>query len=654
MYEWCSTDLETRSVVDLKAAGVYKYAESEHTDVLCMSWAFDDEEPGIWFPWWEPFPVQVADYIRTGGKMRAWNAAFERTLWRMVIAPRYGAPEPALEQWHCTAAAAAALGLPRALEQAAQALKLPVEKDMAGNRLMMQMCKPRKPRKGEDPDALLWWDDEERMHRLGEYCKQDVRTEREVANACVPLSERGRAVYLVDQRINDRGITVDLKAIAAMKRAARVAEEQYNERLSVVTAGDVTKVSQVGRLTAWFNAQGFEIESLNKGALEELIAQPYLTEDQREALLIRQEGGKTSIKKLNAIERAVCRDGRVRGTAVFHGAATGRWAAKIVQHQNLPSPPDDFDCEGFVEDILCGDLALTQALHGPLILGISYTLRQMLTASRGREMVVFDYSQIEARILAWLAGEKWRLDAFVAGRDIYIESASHMFGIDYGAITTAIRKKGKVAELALGYQGGAGALAKMGGLKMGLREDELDDIKSRWRAASPNIVQFWYDLDNAARAAIRQPGVVQVVGPLQNIKFVVHKGWLWLRLPSGRRLAYCNPHFTYDPDWGDQISYFGVDSFTKKWSRQKTYGGTFCENICQAIAADILWDALTRLDAEGYNVVLHVHDEIGLDEPDPSEAKLARIKALMCQKEPWAAGLPLGAEGDSAFRYRKS
>lgn len=649
-YEWCSTDLETRSVVDLKAAGVYKYAESEHTDVLCMSWAFDEEEPGIWFPWWEPFPEAVAEHVRRKGKFRAWNAAFERTLWRMVITPRYGAPEPELEQWHCTAAAAAALGLPRALEQAAQALKLPVEKDMAGNRLMMQMCKPRKPRKGEDPDALLWWDDSERMQRLGAYCQQDVRTERAVAHACVPLPERSRAVYLVDQRINDRGITVDLKAIAAMKRAARVAEKQYDERLAVVTAGDVTKVSQVGRLTQWFNDQGFELESLDKAKVEELIAQPYLTQDQREALLIRQEGGKTSVKKLDAIERAVCRDGRIRGTAVFHGAATGRWAAKIVQHQNLPSPPDGFDCEGFVEDIMYGDPALAQALHGPLILGISYTLRQMLTASPGREMVVFDYSQIEARILAWLAGEKWRLDAFAAGRDIYVESASRMFGIPYADITKAIRKKGKVAELALGYQGGPGALKKMGALKMGLQEDELDDIKARWRTASPNIVQFWYDLDNAARAATKAPGTVRVVGPLQNIKFVVHKGWLWLRLPSGRRLAYCNPHFTHDPDWGEQITYWGVDGYTKKWSRQKTYGGTFCENICQAVAADILWDALVRLDAEGFGTVLHVHDEIGLDE---ASADLARIKALMCQLEPWAAGLPLNAAGDSKFRYRK-
>lgn len=653
MYEWCSVDFETRSTVDLKAAGVYKYAESEHTDVLCMAWSFDDAEPGIWFPWWEPFPEEATDHIARGGKLRAWNAAFERIVWRDVLGPRYGVITPETDQWYCTAASAAALGLPRALEQAAQALKLPVEKDMAGNRLMMQMCKPRKPRKGEDPEALVWWDDTERMQRLGDYCKQDVRTEGAVANAVTPLTERARAMYLVDQRINDRGIAVDLKAIAAMKRAARVAEEQYNERLSILTCGDVSKVSQIGRLTDWFNAQGFEIDSLNKESLEELIGRAYLSEDQREALLIRQEGGKTSVKKLNAIERAVCRDGRVRGTSVFHGAATGRWAAKIVQHQNLPSPPDEFDCEGFVADIMYGDTALAQALHGPLILGISYTLRQMLTASPGNEMVVFDYSQIEARILAWLSGEKWRLDAFAAGRDIYVESASRMFSLRYEEITKAIRKKGKVAELALGYQGGPGALLKMGALKMGLREDELDDIKSRWRAASPNVVQFWYDLDNAARAAIRAPGTVHTVGALDNIKFVVHKGWLWLRLPSGRRLAYCSPHFTYDPDWGDQITYWGVDGYTKKWCRQKTYGGTFCENICQAVAADILWDALVRLDAADYNVVLHVHDEIGLDEADCSEAALAHIKALMCQKEPWAAGLPLNAAGDSKFRYRK-
>jgi DNA polymerase len=406
-------------------------------------------------------------------------------------------------------------------------------------------------------------------------------------------------------------------------------------------------------LSEWLRSRGLEVDSLNKEALAELIATPGLPEDCLEALLIRQEGGKTSVKKLDAIERAVCRDSRIRGTGVFHGAATGRWAAKIVQHQNLPSPPDGYDCEGFVDDVIGGDLGLVQALHGPLILGVSYTLRQMLTATPGNEMVVFDYSQIEARILAWLAGEKWRLDAFAAGRDIYIESASRMFGIPYSEITKAIRKKGKVAELALGYQGGPGALAKMGALAMGLREDELDDVKMRWRQASPNVVQFWDDLDNAARRAIKAPGTVHVVGPLQNIKFVVHKGWLWLRLPSGRRLAYCSPHFTHDPDWGEQITYWGVDGYTKKWSRQKTYGGTFCENICQAVAADILWDALTRLDAEGYNVVLHVHDEIGLDESDVTDAKLARIKELMLQREPWADGLPLDSKGDSRFRYRK-
>jgi DNA polymerase len=649
MYEWCSTDLETRSVVDLKAAGVYKYAESEHTDVLCMSWAFDDEEPGIWFPWWEPFPEEVAEYIARGGRMRAWNAAFERTLWREIIGPRYRAPVPAMGQWFCTAASAAALGLPRALEQCGQALRLPIEKDMAGNRLMMQMCKPRKARKGEDPEKLYWFDDTERMLRLGDYCKQDVRTERAVCNNVVPLTDRARAVYMVDQRINDRGIRVDLTAVAASKRAARAAEAKYNERLAVVTCGEVTALTQVGRLTQWITERGVDVESLNKEALAELLAQD-LPEDVREALLIRQEGGKTSVKKLDAIERAVCADGRIRGTAVFHGAATGRFAAKIVQHQNLPSPPDGYDCEGFVDDVIVGDLALAEALHGPLILGVSYTLRQMLTASPGNEMVVFDYKQIEARILAWLAGETWRLEAFRLGRDIYIESASRMFGIPYADISKSVRKKGKVAELALGYQGGVGALKKMGALAMGLAEDELDDVKTRWREANPNVVQFWYDLDNAARRAIKSPGSVQAVG---RVKFVVHKGWLWLRLPSGRRLAYCSPHFTTDPDWGEQITYWGVDGYTKKWCRQKTYGGTFCENICQAVAADILWDGLVRLDAEGFSTVLHVHDEAGLDEPDVTEAKMNRIKELLCTLEPWADGLPLDSEGDSKFRYRK-
>lgn len=652
MTDRCGVDFETRSAVDLKSAGVYRYSEDETTEVLCLGWAINDDDPDIWFPG-EPFPKRLREYIGDGGDLYAWNAQFERTIWREILHKRLGLYHPKDNQWWCTAAQAAALGLPRALEQCAQALQLPVEKDMAGHRLMMQMCKPRKPRKGEPTDQLLWWDDNERLQRLGEYCKQDVVVERMVAASLVPLSPTARELYLLDQRINDRGVHCDLTAIAAAKRAVTASVKTLDARLVLLTDGEVSAVTQVGRLTAWLVSRGLEIESLDKKAIEDLLAFDTLPPDVREALLVRQEGGKSSTSKLNAMERAVCRDGRLRGMFLYHGAATGRWAGKIVQMQNLPSPPDNWPGSEVIDDLLAGDLPLAEALHGPLMPAVSYSLRQMLTATPGNGLVVYDYAAIEARVLAWVAGEQWRLDVFKTHGKIYEASASKMFNVPMDTVVGALRKKGKVAELALGYAGSVGALTKMGALAMGLTEPELKPLVDAWRAANPAIVQFWHDLDGAVRRAIRQPGVVQVAGPLQNIKFVVHKGWLWLRLPSGRRLAYCAPHFTPDPDWGDKITYWGVDGYTRKWSRQFTYGGTFCENICQAVSADITSEAMLRLDAAGFNIVLHVHDEIGSDEADASPERQALFQSLMCQTPSWAEGLPIKAAGDSQFRYRK-
>lgn len=670
-----SLDFETRSAIDLRKAGAYKYAMDASTDVWCAAFSVDGREPLLWTP--EPAAPMCSGpelplfelASNPGVLFRAFNAPFERAIWREIMHRRYGFPDIALERWTCTATEARAMNLPGNLDECARVLGVVEQKDMAGHRLMLRMAKPRAT---TGDGRHTWWDDEERRQKLYAYCRQDVRTEQAIAARLQRLSAYERQVWLMDQRANDRGILVDVPlATAAKQIAARVAGKADKD-VGRVTGGDVDKITNVGRLKGWMDALGVPVDSLNKKALAELLNREDLPLPVREALEIRVEAGKSSVKKIEAMINAACPDGALRGLLLYWGAGTGRWAGRLVQPQNFPARtralPDWWieslyeDPEPIVRRVLAGDLDALE-LEGPALEVLALLLRPMLRARPGKALVAADYSAIEARVIAWLCGEEWRMEVFRTHGRIYEASASMMFKVPLEKIKKgqpeyALRQKGKVAELALGFQGGVNALITMGAYEMGLGDEELPEIVRLWRQASPNIKAGWYALQEAAIEAVRTPG--KATETLEGrVRFKVAGGFLWMKLPSGRRLAYCQPKLVHKPaQWDPErllpgVEAWSVDSKTKKWSKRSLYGGLLMENLVQATARDLMADAMLRLESGGkYLPLLSVHDEV-ITEADAAVADHKELERIMCQLPDWAAGCPVAAEGYTAARYRK-
>lgn len=656
MAEWCSLDFETRSTVDLKKSGVYPYAMHPSTDVWLARYAFDDGPVQRWNRG-EPMPADLVAHILRGGKIRAWNAAFERIVMFYVLCQRQGWPVPRLEQFWCTAAQAAAMSLPRSLDQCALALNLPIRKDKEGYSLMLRMARPRKI---EADGTIIWWDEPEKIERLGRYCDDDVRVERMIAGRLRQLPDAERAVYLLDQQINDRGVLLDLELIDRAQDVAERSVKRLNEKLRQATGGKVGSANKAAAITTWLREQGVEAEGVSKAAVAELLAQDDLASHARDVLEIRKEAAKASTAKLKAMNSAVCDDARVRGLLLYHGAGTGRWAGKLVQPQNFPRGTIE-NPELAIPLLMDGDLDLLEILFGAPLDVVSSNLRSCLTAGEGNDLIACDFSNIEGRVTAWLAGEKWKLDAFRAydagtGPDLYKLAYSKSFNIPVKEVTKQQRQVGKVEELALGFGGGVGAFQTMAkNLNVKMSDEEADEIKVGWRAAHPRTEALWYELDEAACRAMRQPGAV-VAAARGRIRFVFRGGHLWMVLPSGRALCY--PHAALEDvetPWGsirEGVTYWGVDTYTKKWSKQKTYGGFWCENAVQAIARDLLVAAMFRLEASGYPLVLTVHDE-AVTEIAEDFGSVADVEVIMCALPDWAAGLPVTAEGWRGKRYRK-
>jgi DNA polymerase len=660
-------DFETRSASPLPRVGAYRYAEHESTDVWCL--AFEHPEVGtlLWEPGCRPDVHAELRVLAASPtiRMRAWNVQFERAIWR-IMARRYGMPDIPVERWICTAAEARAMGLPNKLEDAARVLGVQEQKDMAGHRLMMQMSKPR----AALPDGTYrWWDDADRRRRLGEYCVQDVKTESAVKRCLQPLSEVEAKVFLMDQRANDRGIMLDRELANSARAVADAVLAKAGKDLGEITDGAVQAVTQVGQLKAWMGTQGFEVSSLSKKAVAQMLSDEFLPLPIREALEVRVEAGKSSIGKVDAMLRAVCADDMLRGLLLYWGAGTGRWAGRLVQPQNFPARTaglpgwavdDLFEHPGdFIQAVLRRDVKALE-MTGPALEIIALLLRSMLRARPGHVLVAADYAAIEAVVIAWLCGEEWRLEVFRTHGKIYEASASMMFKIPLEEITKKhpARQKGKAAELALGFEGGVNALITMGALEMGLAEEELPDIVRLWREASPNIKAGWKTLNNAARTAVKFPG--KVVGCLSDrVRFKSTGGWLWLKLPSGRRLAYCQPKIVSKPaPWDKSVMLEGVEAWsvnskTRKWSKRSLYGGLLMENIVQATARDIMADAMLRAEAGGvYMPLLSVHDEIVAEAPE-GRADLKEFEHLLCDLPAWAAGCPIRADGWIGPRYTK-
>jgi len=645
-------DLESRSTVDLKRTTVYRYAEDPTTDVwmACYCWHDAPEDVRIWWPG-SPVPEDVREHIESGGDLYAWNTQFERIMTREILGPRYGWPMPALDQWHDPMVWAACISLPMQLAQCAQALGMGHEKDMEGHRLMMQMAKPRRI---EDDGTIVWWDDTDRLHRLAEYCRQDVVVEWALSEKLIHMSVEERANWLLDQRINDRGVRVDLDLAAKAEKLADEHKAVLDAQLATVTGGEVTKCTQVSKLGQWLIEQGFPMQSLDKDAIDGALKGD-LPGDVERALKIRREAAKSSVSKLQAAARAASADGRVRGLFRFHKAGTGRWAGAVLQPHNLPHGAKGAT-DDVCDDILTGDLDLVKTMWGSPLDAISSILRGCVVASPGKRLVCIDFSQIEARLTMYFAGQWDVVEVFAAGEDVYVYEAKKIGSSD--------RQLGKVVTLALGFgMGGRTFMETAEGYDIEMTLQQAEETKTLWRNQHQAVTRFWKALQGAATTAIRTGQVAEVTTGRDGTPNIVFKMWrkhLWCRLPSGRKLCY--PYARLEEGqapWDkeqmiEQITYWGIDSYTGKWSKQKTYGGKLCENVVQAGAADILRRALRIAEAMGADPVGHVHDEVWCEVGvDFCEDYLISLQDEITEPVDWAPGLPLAAEGFVTQRYRK-
>ena len=653
-------DIETYSSIDLKSAGVYKYVEAEDFTVLCIAYSVDGGEVEIL----DSSPVlddpdagDIYEYQDSAGEFfrlltdpaitkKAWNANFERT----CLAKYFGIELPP-EQWECTMVKAAMLGLPLSLETAAKVLKLAEQKDAKGKTLLNYFSKPCKPSKANGGRTRnLPHHAPDKWQQLLDYCAQDVRTEMAVGSklAFFEIPAEEKRLWCLDQRMNDRGIGID----RALVEAAIGISDTNTLRLidEAVSITGIDNPNSAAQLKKWLSAgMGEEVTSLTKQALPDLIASTECPDITR-VLEIRQELSKTSVKKYQAMLNGLCEDSRVRGLLQFYGAnRTGRWAGRLVQVQNLPQNkmPD----LGLAREITrrgdCDDVTM---LYGNVPNVLSQLVRTAFVASENSRFLVADFSAIEARVIAWFAKEKWRLDVFATHGKIYEASASQMFKVPLEEIGKGnpLRQKGKVAELALGYQGGANALITMGALNQGLKEEELPEIVRLWREASPNIVRLWYAVDKAAKDCL-MTGEPQSVN--RGVRFTLERGILFIHLPSGRKLSYLAPRLA-PGKFGEVLTYEGMDQTTKQWKRQDTYGGKLVENIVQAIARDCLAVAMLRLEDAGYKLVMSVHDEVVIDAPN-SFGSLEEINEIMSRPVEWAKDLPLRAESYETLFYKK-
>lgn len=632
-----SIDFETYSECDIKTAGGYNYAAHPTTEVICMAWAIDDEAPQLWLPD-DPFPEGLSDAILDGGEVWAWNAAFERAVWEHW-GTRNGMPYIFPKQWNDTAALAATLALPRALGKCAEVLELSDQKDTRGRFLIQRLCKPYRGERRTDQHLL---------DELYAYCKQDVVTERAIKNYILkykPMGEHERAVWLLDQEINWRGVGIDVPNVENALDLIIATAERLNASVVDLTNGALSGVGSRAQVMSWCRDQGYRLGGYDKNAILTALADPALPANVRDVLKVRQTLGKASTSKYLAMQNLAGADHRARGVFSYHGAQTGRWAGRGFQPQNLPRPAFK-DADTCVQLFDQRDPELLEMLYGDPMVALSSTLRSMIVPAQGNRLLVVDFNAIEARVLAWLAGEQAPLDVFASGQCIYCHAATSIYGRTITKADQAERQIGKVAVLALGYQGGVGAFQTMAAAYRVEIEDELaDEIKVKWRKANKNIVRFWYALEEAANNAVKHRGHAFDAGP---ITFKCHGDFLFAKLPSGRRLAY------YQPRLGNNgLEFWGTDSrLGGRWAKLDTYGGKLAENITQAVARDLLADAMLRVEAAGYPVVMHVHDEI-VSEVPKDFGSLAEFEQLICQMPDWATGLPMAVEGFECERYRK-
>ena len=670
----CHIDIETFSRTLLKKSGVYRYAECSSTEILCLAYAFGDEPVNLWIP--DPLlpkslrrqirtyvakqgglchigfrgPKRIRWHVNNGGQLRAHNSQFERTILNGLPGQTINFPQTKRSQWVCTAAKAAAHSLPRALGDACKALKTAHQKDENGKPDMLRLSKPRKPSKLNPATRWLPDDVPDKFYNLYTYCVDDVHAERDLDRIVQDLGKSEQKLFLLDQKINDRGWRVDLHRVADVQFLIT----DYKARL-VKKMRDINglKPSQTQALSEWFRSQGVEIENLQAQTVKDTLKRKDLAQDVRWVLRIYSLHNMKAPDKFTAMQRSVCADERLRGMFLFCGASTGRWSSLIVQLQNLFRPIIE-DPELAIEAFRERSVGWIKMLwpQNPMKIFAS-CVRGMLIPGAGRDLLFADFKSIEARITAWLAGQLDILEIFATHGLVYEYTAARMFGhptdLEYlkafAKNFPKLRFLGKIAVLALGYQGGQAAFVKMSkqyGTK--IEGETADQIKWDWRDANPQIVETWENINEAAILAVENPGTTFKTNKLM---FRVVGDYLYMRLPSKRKLAYFKPTIS-----GGELRYMGINTYTRQWTRCSTYGGKLLQNACEGIARDLMALAMFKVNKMKYPILGTVHDEI-IMEPREGFGSVKEVCAVMCEKPDWADGLPVGAVGFRGKRYRK-
>lgn len=641
-----SIDLETYSSADIGKTGVYRYCEEPDFEILLFAYSVDGESvQQVDLACGEQIPMEIRAALEDPSVAKwAFNAGFERVcLSRYLGLPSGTYLDP--QQWRCSMTWSAYLGLPLSLAGVGAVLQLEKQKLESGKDLIKCFCQPCAPTKSNGGRRRNRPEDApEKWAMFKSYNLRDVETEMAIQEKLsrFPVPDFVWDEYYLDQEINDRGIRLDREVFERAVQMDALSKAELTAKMQTLTALD--NPNSVAQMKKWLAQHGMEIESLGKKEIAAMLrdAPP----DLREALITRQQLAKSSVKKYQAMQNCVCADGRAHGMFMFYGAnRTGRFAGRLVQLQNLPQNHMP-DLEQARDLVRTGNYEALKLLYDSVPDVLSELIRTAFIPYKGGKLIVADFSAIEARVIAWLAGEQWRLDVFKNGGDIYCASASQMFHVpvEKHGVNGHLRQKGKIAELALGYGGSVGALKAMGALEMGLREDELKPLVDAWRSANPHITQLWWDVDKAVKTTVAKKLPTEAHG----VRFIYESGFLFICLPSGRRLAYVKPWIGENHFGGESVTYEGVGS-TKKWERIESYGPKFVENIVQAISRDILCYAMQTLRC--CSIVAHVHDEI-IIEADP-KVSLEAVCEQMGRTPPWAKGLILRADGYETPFYKK-
>ena len=642
-------DIETYSSVDLGKCGVYKYAESPDFEILLFGYAVDDGEVKVIdLAGGEAIPDEILAAL-TDESVEKWcfNANFERVCLSRYLSDLGVSRERFLhpEGWRCSMVWAATLGLPMSLEGVGAVLGLERQKLTEGKELIRYFCTPCAPTKANGGRTRNFpFHAHDKWAQFKAYNLRDVEVEITIRQRLskFPVSSAICEEYRIDQEINDRGIEVDMDLVEQALRMDALSREKLTAAMKHMT--EMENPNSVQQMKDWLSQNGMDVDSLGKKEVAALMqtCPPEL----RKVLVLRQQLAKSSVRKYTAMQNAVCADRRARGMFRFYGAnRTGRFSGKLIQLQNLPQNhlPDLEEARALVK---CGDMDALEMLYEDIPDTLSQLIRTAFVPRKGSRFIVADFSAIEARVIAWLAGEQWRTEVFRNGGDIYCASASQMFGVPVQkhGVNGHLRQKGKIAELALGYGGSVGALKAMGALEMGLDESELQPLVTAWRESNPNIVQLWWEVDRCVKNAVKH----HMDSDLPGLKFSCRSGMLFITLPSGRKLAYIKPRIGENRFGGECVTYEGVGG-VKKWERLESYGPKFVENIMQGISRDILCYAMQTL--RNCRIVAHVHDELIIEAEEGMS--LEEVCRQMAKTPPWAKGLLLRADGFTSDFYRK-